>query len=67
MEGSLQSLLTPMYLMGGVLTLAMFTWLSAKKAGLSQVKFYAMVDQAAMALNVIEFKDVSCTNKELQE
>ena len=54
-----------MYLMGGVLTLALFTWLSATKAGLSEVKFYAMVDQAAMALNVIEFKDVSCTNKEL--
>ncbi len=54
-----------MYLMGGVLTLAMCTWSSAKKAGLSEVKFYAMVDQAAMALNVIEFKDVSCTNYEM--
>ncbi len=47
------------------MTLAMFTWSSAKKAGLSEVKFYAMVDLAAMALNVIEFKDVSCTNKKL--
>ena len=54
-----------MYLMGGVLTLAMFTWSSAKKGSLSDAKFYAMVDQAAMALNVIEFKDVSCSNKEL--
>jgi hypothetical protein len=50
--------------MGDVLTLAMFPWSSAK-AGLSEVKIYAMVDQAAMALNVIEFKDVSYTNEEL--
>jgi hypothetical protein len=38
-----------------------------QKAGLREMKFYAMamVDQAAMALNVIEIKDVSCTNEEL--
>jgi hypothetical protein len=37
----------------------------SKKAGMSEVKFYAMVDQAAMVLNLIEFKDVSCTNEKL--
>jgi hypothetical protein len=46
-----------MYLMGDDLTLAMFTWSSGHpKAGMvSEVQLYAMVDQAAAALDAIEF------------
>ena len=47
-----------MYLVGDDLTLAMFTWSSVQpKAGMvSEVQLlYAMVDQAAAALDAIEF------------
>jgi hypothetical protein len=47
-----------MYLVGDDLTLAMFTWSSGQpKAGMvSEVQLlYAMVDQAAAALDAIEF------------
>ncbi len=53
-----------MYLMGGDLLWSCLPG-RQQKVGLSEVKFYAMVDQAAMVLNVIESKDVSCTNEEL--
>jgi hypothetical protein len=56
-RGSLQRLLPLMYLMGDDLTLAMFTWSPGHpKAGMvSEVQLYAMVDQAAAALDAIEF------------
>jgi hypothetical protein len=55
-----------MYLVGDDLTLAKFTWSSGQpKAGMvSEVQLYAMVDQAAAALDAIEFnvQCVGCTD-----
>ncbi len=53
--GSLRRLLSPMYLMGDDLTLAMFTWSSGHPKVECEVQLYAMVDQVAAALDAIEF------------
>jgi hypothetical protein len=44
-----------MYLMGDDLTLAMFTWSSGHPKAECEVQLYAMVDQPAAALDVLEF------------
>jgi Zn finger protein HypA/HybF involved in hydrogenase expression len=53
-----------MYLVGDDLTLAMFTWLSGQPKAECEVQLYAMVDQAAAALDAIEFnvQCVGCTD-----
>ena len=55
----------PMYLAGDDFTLPMFTWFNRSvKSGYGEVQFYAMVDQAAAALDAIEFnvQCIGCTD-----